>query len=59
MIRERKTHQLRGAMESSAAVGMITMERALQQLLQAGKISQADYAAAMPVNLPIMPTAAF
>ena len=59
MIRERKTHQLRGAMESSAAVGMITMERALQQLLQAGKISQADFAAAMPVNLPIMPTAAF
>lgn len=56
MIRDHKTHQLRGMMESSAAVGMITMERALQNLLQAGCISQADYVAALPITMPVVVT---
>lgn len=48
LIREQKTHQLLGIMEASAKDGMITMERALQNLLQAGKISREDYLTSLP-----------
>ncbi|MGI6356921.1 MAG: PilT/PilU family type 4a pilus ATPase [Lentisphaerae bacterium] len=40
MIREKKTHQLKGMMETSAKDGMVTMERALRDLFEAGKITR-------------------
>ncbi|MBQ6471397.1 MAG: PilT/PilU family type 4a pilus ATPase [Victivallales bacterium] len=48
MIREKKTHQLLGAMETSARDGMITMERALQDLLAAQKITRRTYEDMLP-----------
>ncbi len=43
MIREKKTHQLRAQMETSMREGMITMERALRNLLDEGMISQETF----------------
>ncbi len=43
MIREKKTHQLPGYMETAAKDGMITMDRALQNLFEAGKITREMY----------------
>jgi twitching motility protein PilT len=39
VIREAKLHQARSLMETSAQLGMVTMDRALQDLYHAGKIS--------------------
>ena len=39
-IRDAKTHQLKGTMETSAKDGMITMDRALKNLFQKGLISR-------------------
>ena len=43
MIREKKTHQLRAQMETSMREGMVTMERALRDLFEAGMISKETY----------------
>jgi pilus retraction protein PilT len=40
MIREKKTHQLLGLMETASREGMITMERALKKLYEAGAITR-------------------
>ncbi|MFA6814812.1 MAG: PilT/PilU family type 4a pilus ATPase [Lentisphaeria bacterium] len=40
MIRDKKTHQLAGTMEASARMGMITMERAVQNLYLQQKITR-------------------
>ena len=40
MIRDKKTHQLKGMMETSAREGMITMEKALKNLFGEGLISR-------------------
>jgi pilus retraction protein PilT len=40
MIRDKKTHQLKGMMETSAREGMITMEKALKNLFEEGLISK-------------------
>ncbi|MDD4099215.1 MAG: PilT/PilU family type 4a pilus ATPase, partial [Lentisphaeria bacterium] len=49
MIRDRKTHQLRGMMETSAKDGMVTMERALRDLFEAKKISRETMLTMMPL----------
>jgi twitching motility protein PilT len=43
LIREGKTPQIANAIQTSGSVGNILMDRALQQLLQAGVISQETY----------------
>jgi len=43
MIREKKTHQLPGYMETAAKDGMITMDRALKNLFDAGQITRETY----------------
>jgi twitching motility protein PilT len=43
MIRDKKTHQLKGMIETSAREGMITMERALKDLFGEGLISRETY----------------
>ena len=43
MIREKKTHQLPGHMETAAKDGMITMDRALKNLFEAGQITRETY----------------
>ncbi len=48
MIRDKKTHQIAGMMETSASLGMITMERALRNLYEEGKISRDSYLALVP-----------
>ncbi|MBO4513850.1 MAG: PilT/PilU family type 4a pilus ATPase [Victivallales bacterium] len=48
MIREQKTHQLLGAMETSQKDGMITMDRALMNLLNAGLISRDTFLSMQP-----------
>lgn len=40
MIRDKKTHQLSGVIETAAKDGMITMDRALQNLFERGEISR-------------------
>ena len=40
MIRDKKTHQLHTAMETSLRDGMITMDRALEELKNKGKITE-------------------
>jgi twitching motility protein PilT len=40
MIRDKRTHQLKGSIETAAREGMITMERALQNLLDEGLITR-------------------
>ena len=49
MIRDKKTHQLRGIMETSAKDGMVTMERALRDLFEAGKITRETMLTMMPL----------
>ena len=48
MIRDKKTHQIAGMIETSANLGMITMERALRNLYEDGKISRDSYLALVP-----------
>jgi twitching motility protein PilT len=50
LIREAKTPQIRNALQTSAALGSITMEAAVNKLVREGKISQevADKAAGSP-----------
>ncbi len=48
MIRDKKTHQLAGMMENFSAEGMITMERAVKNLFDAGVISRETYISMMP-----------
>ena len=48
MIREQKTHQLLGTMETSQKDGMITMDRALMNLLNAGLISRDTFLSMQP-----------
>ena len=43
MIRDKKTHQLKGMMETCYSMGMITMERAFENLLSKGLISQKTF----------------
>jgi len=43
MIRDKKTHQLSGYMETAAKDGMITMDRALRDLFEAGQITRETY----------------
>lgn len=43
MIRDKKTHQLKGLMETAAREGMITMERALKNLYEQKAISKETY----------------
>ena len=42
IIREGKTHQVRSIMETSARDGMITMDRAIQNLYLAGDVTEED-----------------
>lgn len=42
MIRDNKMHQAHGVMEASKAAGMVTMDRAIQDLLQEGLISEEE-----------------
>lgn len=42
LIREGKTHQIASVMQTGYQFGMITFERAVDQLIREGKISQAD-----------------
>ena len=40
LIREGKSHQLSSVMQTNRKLGMITMDEAIQQLYQAGKIDK-------------------
>ncbi len=42
LIREGKSHQLMSIMQTSRKLGMVTMDEAITQLFNAGKISRAD-----------------
>ncbi|MBN2452159.1 MAG: PilT/PilU family type 4a pilus ATPase [Lentisphaeria bacterium] len=42
-IREKRTHQLLGIMETAAKEGMVTMDKALRDLFGAGLITREDY----------------
>ena len=42
LIREGKTHQIYSAIETGAKFGMISLDRALIQLVQSGQISQEE-----------------
>ena len=42
LIREGKTHQIASVMQTGYQFGMVTFERAVDQLIREGKISQAD-----------------
>lgn len=50
MIREKKTHQLLGLMETASRDGMITMERALKNLYEAGKITRETLISMQPAG---------
>jgi twitching motility protein PilT len=52
LIREAKTPQIRNALQTSAALGSITMEAAVNKLLREGKITRevADKAAGSPTE---------
>lgn len=50
MIRDKKTHQLLGLMETASRDGMITMERALKNLYEAGKITRETLIAMQPAG---------
>jgi twitching motility protein PilT len=50
MIRDKKTHQLLGVMETASRDGMITMERALKNLFEAGKITRETLIAMQPAG---------
>ncbi|MDQ0290461.1 ATPase, T2SS/T4P/T4SS family [Oligosphaera ethanolica] len=50
MIRDKKTHQLLGLMETASRDGMITMERALKNLFEAGKITRETLLAMQPAG---------
>ncbi len=47
LIREGKTPQIYNAIQTTGAMGNILMDRALQNLLQAGAISQETYQSAL------------
>ena len=42
LIRDNRMHQALGMMESSRSVGMVTMDRALQDLIRSGQVSYTE-----------------
>lgn len=52
MIRDKKTHQIAGMMETAAATGMITMEHAVKNLFSEGKISRETMESMLPHSTP-------
>ncbi len=58
LIREAKTHQVLSTMETSGRDGMITMDRAVAELVRAGKVTVEDAIPYMrnPVNLRSLAT---
>ncbi len=42
LIREAKTHQIFSSMQAGGAIGMLTMDKSLAQLVQAGKVKRED-----------------
>ena len=48
LIREGKTHQIANVIQTTAGAGNILMERAVQNLFQAGIISRETYLRALP-----------
>ncbi len=55
LIREGKTHQVTSVMQTSANLGMITFEKALEETIRKGKISRQDVASFLGKDLDLDP----